>query len=179
MNAGVLRRLLLATTGIAVAAVALRGSVADALVVRGDEFLYKGSQARALRYYGRALWMDPLDGTAVDRVAFVATMSGNADDLRNAIRMASEYLVLVPQDDRVRMDRAMAYRRVGEKARALSDFAIVGRRDKDARALTFAGFAAADLGELQCARAFWMAALSLAPEFPAPRHALERSEERA
>lgn len=174
-----LRRLVLATSGIALATAVLRGSIADALVVRGDEFLYKGTAVRALQYYRRALWFDRRDGTAVDRLAFVATMSGNGSSLRGAIRVASEYLALDPGDDRVRMDRAMAYRRLGENERALFDFATVGRRTKDARALTFAGFAAADAGELQCARAFWKAALLLAPGFPAPRHALERSEERA
>ncbi|MEO6835921.1 MAG: hypothetical protein ABI231_08455 [Candidatus Tumulicola sp.] len=169
------RRLELALSGIVISACLLRTQLADALVVRGDGCLYRARPSLALQYYRRALWLDANDGTAVDRFVFVAMTLREGGALRDGIAVASRYLERNPDDDVVRMDRAMAYRATGRPAQAVTDFATVGRRTKDARALTFAGFAAEEIGQRDRARAFWHSAVAIDPGFPAAQHALTRS----
>jgi len=169
-----LRRLMLALTGVAVGAYLLRAQVADALVVRGDECLYRRELAAALRYYQRAATIDVNDATAVDRLAFVALLARDRESLQRAIEVATRYLRSHPGDDAVRMDRAMAERATQRRAEALRDFAVVGLRATDGRALTFAGYEALALGWRAEAVAFWRRALAQAPSLPAPRHALSR-----
>jgi tetratricopeptide (TPR) repeat protein len=161
---------------IGAAAILLHGQLADALVMRGDERLYRAQPSRALAYYQRALWLDPTDAVAVDRLLFVATTIRDRDALRVGIARASTYLARRPNDNVVRMDRAMAFRAIGQPARALEDFARVGRDARDVRALAFAGFAALAIGRPREARAYWRAALTLAPQFVVARHALARSD---
>lgn len=170
------RRLVLTAVAIAIAGVIVRGQLADALVVRGDEFLYRARPSTALRYYRRALWFDARSGIAVDRFLFVALTTRTADALHAGIAIASNYLTRNPRDDVVLMDRAMAYRAVGRPELALADFESVGERRKDSRALTFAGFAAQAVGQTARARVLWKAALSVAPGFPPAKRALERAE---
>jgi tetratricopeptide (TPR) repeat protein len=169
-----LRRTVLAALGVGIAAALLRPQLADALVVRGDEFLYRGDPARSLEFYRRALVADPDDGAAVDRFAFAATSLRDRAALAEAIGRACDYLRRHPEDTAVRMDRAMAYRRFGDARRALADFALVGARTADPRALTFAGFEARGLGESNLARRFWRSAVAVRPRFPAAVRALER-----
>lgn len=168
------RRLCLACIGIGLSAWVLRPQLADALVLRGDACLYGAQPFSALRYYRRAAWIDPSDGVAVDRFAFVAMTTHEPAALREGIGLASSYLRRRGDDDVVRMDRAMAYRALRDPGRALEDFAAVGRRTRDVRALTFAGYAAAAVGQSVRARALWRSALALAPGFPAALHALTR-----
>lgn len=168
------RRLGLALCGIVVSACLLRAPVADALVVRGDGCLYRSRPVAALRYYRRAIWIDANDGSAVDRFVFVAMTLRDRVALRAGIAFASRYLTRNRDDAVVRMDRAMAYRIVGQPARALGDFAIVGRSAKDPRAYAFAGFAANAVGRRNLARGFWRAAIAIEPRFPVARHALDR-----
>jgi tetratricopeptide (TPR) repeat protein len=169
------RRLELALAGIAISAFVLHGQLADALVVRGDECLYRAHPELALRYYRRAIRIDSGDGVAIDRLLFVAMTLHDRATLRDGIRSASRYLLSRPYDSAVRFDRAMAYRATGDQEKALGDFADVGRRTRDARALAFAGFAAQTVGQFSRARHFWRLALALAPGFPAAAHALGRA----
>jgi tetratricopeptide (TPR) repeat protein len=169
-----LRRTLLALTGVAISALLLRPQISDALVVRGDEFLYRSLPSRALAYYGRALAVDGDDAAAADRFAFVSMMLRDRAALNESLRVTSAYLIRHPEDSVVRMDRAMAYRAAGIPRGALDDFALVGARTGDARALTFAGYAADGLGERSLARRFWRAAIGSQPGFPPAVHALER-----
>jgi tetratricopeptide (TPR) repeat protein len=171
-----LRRTVLALLGIVVSAGILRPQISDALVVRGDEFLYRADAARALDYYRRALAVDGDDGAAVDRFAFVATMVRDARVNAEALRETSAYLQRHPDDAIVRMDRAMAYRAAGIARGALADFALVGARTNDPRALTFAGYAAQRSGDAALARRLWRAALALQPGFVAAKRALERRQ---
>jgi tetratricopeptide (TPR) repeat protein len=169
-----LRRVMLAVAGAGLSAVILRPQIADALVVRGDEFLYRAQPARALPYYRRALNLDGDDAAAVDRFAFVSMMLRDPAAIDETIRDTSAYLNRHPDDTIVRMDRAMAYRRAGISRGELADFAFVGARTMDPRALTFAGFAADGLGRRSLARRFWRAAIAAQPGFPSAIRALER-----
>lgn len=169
------RRFLLGAFGIIVAAWLMRAQIADALVLRGDEWLYRAHPATSLVYYRRAAWIDPGDGVAVDRFAFVAITLRNRRVLSDAIALATWYLHTYPTDSIVRMDRAMAYRSIGRTRDALNDFAIVGARARDPRALTFAGYAARQLGATARARELWRTALALQPNFPAALHGLART----
>ena len=136
MNATPLRRTALALLGIATAACILRPQISDALVVRGDEFLYRADPARALVYYRRARAVDGDDGAAADRFAFVATMMRDARVNAEALRETSAYLQRHPDDAVVRMDRAMASApRDSCVERSVIDFSLVGARTNDPRAL--------------------------------------------
>jgi hypothetical protein len=168
-----LRRTLLALTGVAISALLLRSQVADALVVRGDEFLYRAQPSRALGYYARALMVDSDDGAAADRFAFVAMIVRDRRAITETLRETTVYLQRHPEDSVVRMDRAMAYRVAGVARGAMEDFALVGARTGDPRALTFAGYAADSLGRRTLARRFWRAAIGAQPGFPSAIRALE------
>ena len=172
------RRVLVAAVGITCAAFLTRSQLADALVLRGDECLYRAQPGAGLSYYRRALWLDGSDGAAVDRFAFVAMTLRDPHALKDSVAIASAYLRRAPNDDVVRLDRAMAYRALGKHASALADFATAGGRARDPRALTFAGYEAKALGHLRLARALWSRALALEPNFLPARHALVRSEHR-
>lgn len=166
------RRIALGLTGIVMSAYLLRPQISQALVVRGDERLYRGSAVDALSYYRRAIATDPFDGAAVDRFAFGAVSLRKPALVRDAIDLSSQYLRRRPDDDVVRMDRAMAFRLLRDWPHAADDFARVGRRERDATALTFAGYAARSLHEEKRAAAFWREALAVDRSFRAARHAL-------
>lgn len=166
------RRVALALSGVLVAGYLLRPQISEALVIRGDERLYRGSTADALVYYRRAIEADPLDGPAVDRLLFGAVSLRDRRAVGDAIQLASQYLRRRPSDDVVRMDRAMAFRLLGDSRRAADDFERVGIRKQDAIALTFAGYAAAALHQRTRAIALWRRALIVDPGFLAARHAL-------
>jgi tetratricopeptide (TPR) repeat protein len=169
------RRLLLAGVGIAITAFLTRAQIADAVVLRGDECLYRSQPESGLRYYRRALWIDAGNGVAVDRFLFVAMTLRNVTALREGVQLASKYLLENSGDDVVLLDRAMAYRALGRPAAALADFSLIGARRGDGRALTFAGYEARALGHYALARSLWRQALRLDPRIVAARHALERS----
>lgn len=174
MTGSAVRRASVAALGIGIAAVILRPQIADALVVRGDEYLYRSQDARALRYYARALAIDADDGAAADRFAFAAMLSRDPQAIAASLRETSAYLARHPEDATVRMDRAMAYRAAGQLPAALADFALAGAQTGDARALAFAGFTAERLRERALARRYWRAALSARPGFLPARRALAR-----
>jgi len=168
------RRVALALAAVAVSSVLLHRQVADALVVRGDEFLYRARAKAALCYYRRALWLDRSSSPALDRLLFVAMTIRDRAALRDGIARAKSYLLANPGDDTVRLDRAMAYKLLGESARAWKDFAVAGYRLRDPRALTLGGYEAKAAGlDVQALRLL-RSALVLAPEFPPALHALTR-----
>ena len=170
------RRAALILFGMTASVLLLRAQLADALVARGDEFLYRSQPERALQYYSRALALDAASPRAVDRFLFVATTARNRVAMHDGIARATYYLAHHPGDDVVRMDRAMAFRATGDFAHAASDFAVVGFHGRDARALTFAGFSARAAGQSLRAARLWRSALALEPKFPPALHALQRMD---
>jgi tetratricopeptide (TPR) repeat protein len=165
---------MLAVLAVGIAAAIVRPQLADALVVRGDEYLYRSQPSRALAYYARAMTIDADDGAAADRFAFVAMMLHEGSALDEAVRETSAYLSRHPDDAVVRMDRAMAFRAAGASQAALADFSLAGARTGDPVALTFAGYAAERLGERGLARRLWRSASAVRPGFAPAVRALER-----
>jgi tetratricopeptide (TPR) repeat protein len=172
----VMRRFLLALTGIAVAAAILRPQLADSLVIRGDGYLYRAKPLSALAFYERALWIDPQNEVAVDRYAFVSMTTHTLPEIAQSIRMTSAFLHAHPDDAVVRLDRAQAYRASGDLRHALDDFARVGLRWRDPQALAFAGYAAYATGRTAVARRLWRAALDVQPGLLAALDGLKKSD---
>jgi tetratricopeptide (TPR) repeat protein len=168
------RRMFAAMAGVAIAALLLRSQLSDSLVLRGDACWYAGNVREALRYYGRAVWIDDDDGVAVDRLSFVAMTARDRFALRESTDVASRFLRRHPDDDVVRLDRAMAYRAMGDRAHAFDDFVAAGLHAHDPRALTFAGYAAAAQGRSRRARSLWRTALAFSPAFVPAARALAR-----
>lgn len=166
------RRIALATIAVAVSGMLLRGQMADALVVRGDEFLYRSYPSAALRYYRRALQFDPSNAVALDRLLFVATLVRDRASMLDAAGRSIRYLEGRADDDVIRLDLAMTRRRLGDEAAAFSDFAVVGYRTRDARALALGAFAAQSAAGDRVARRLFRAALVVNPKMPAALHAL-------
>lgn len=168
------RRCSYALVGIGVAGWILRGHMAEALVARGDEFLYRSNPRQALHYYRRAVQANSNDAVALDRYLFDATALHDRPAIGDAIAFANRYLPNHPHDDAIEMDRAMGLRIVGRLAASMDDFARVGLDAKDARALVFAGLQARALGRPANARRFWKRALALDPRFAIARRLLTR-----
>ena len=82
VNGSPLRRTLLALAGVGISAAMLRAQLSDALVVRGDEFLYRAEPARALAYYRRALAVDRDDGAAGGSLCIRRNDAARSDDAR-------------------------------------------------------------------------------------------------
>jgi Flp pilus assembly protein TadD len=101
-------------------------------------------------------------------------LSRRVYDLRDGVRLASEFLVRYPGDHTVRMDRALCLRALGEDAKALVDFRTVGYEVHDSRALMFAGLLALRSGDRPRARRDLLAAIRYDPHFLAARRALTR-----
>jgi tetratricopeptide (TPR) repeat protein len=170
----VVRRFALAITAIVASGYLLRPQISEALVVRGDERLYRGNTYDALDYYRRAIAADPNDGSAVDRFLFGAVSLRDGTVVREGLALSSEYLRRRSNDDAVRMDRAMAFRLLGQWRPAADDFERVGERERDATAFTFAGYSALAAHDRSRAIAMWRRALAIDSRFVAARHALKR-----
>ena len=168
----VTRRIALALIAIILSGYALRPQISQALIVRGDERLYRGNASQALGYYRRAIEIEPYEGSAVDRFAFAAASLRDRRAAREAIELASAYLHRRPTDDVVRMDRAMAFRLLRDWPHAMEDFQRVGERERDATAMTFAGYAAEAERDRSHALGLWRRALVFDGTFRAARNAL-------
>ncbi len=168
------RRIALVAVAAGATAIVLRGTLASALVTRGDEMLYAGQRMRALAFYRRALLVDENDADAVDRYVFLSMTLHRADALRRAVAVATRFLTIRPADARVRFDRALCEWRLKRAPQAERDFVAVARVKRDARAYVFAGYAAAATGAQERARQWWRAALALDAAYAPARRALSR-----
>ena len=173
-NATFFRNAAVAACAALVSGVLLRHQISSALVERGDQRLYRGSASAALPYYVRASAFAPGDGVAIDRYAFVAMLLREPGSLRDAVATTSRYLVAHPLDERVRADRAFAFRLLGDDARAERDFYIAGSRTRDPRLITLAGYSALRAGDRRRARRLWRDALALDRSFRPASLALVR-----
>jgi tetratricopeptide (TPR) repeat protein len=172
MSRGVwlLRRFGVATAGIALSGVLMRGQLSAALVSRGDDMLYRSDTMRALAFYRRALVVDRGDSVAVDRYLFVVMLTHRKGLVERGIELASAYLHSNPRAAAVLMDRAMCEHLLGRDRAAQNDFTLAGRLGRDPRALVFAGYSALHRGRRSEARVLWREALALnAGYFPALR----------
>jgi len=166
------RRFAVVTCALLVAAAAFKSQLAQALVVRGDEFAYRGQSLRALSHYARAVRLDPQSGIATDRYVFALMQRHSRSALRSAIASASAYLERNSNDDTVLADRALCYLLTRQYSQARRDFERAARISSDPRAYVFAGWAALRAGDRKGARAMWRRALTLNPHFGPARVAL-------
>lgn len=171
---GIVRRLALVGLALGASTIMLHEQLSSALVTRGDALTYAGDLAAARTMYLRALWFDAGNGVAEDRYVFAAMATHEVRALAEAARLASAYLRDHPNDEVVRMDRALCEQRLGMTARAADDFERVGRTRGDARALMFAALDRSRAGRVQAARELLRTAIALDPTFTPARRSIAR-----
>lgn len=155
------RRFAIAFGALAIAGVLFHQQVAVALVVRGDDYLYRGETAQALERYRRAIVMAPLSQTATDRFVFISMQRNTQASLHAGVLAATHYLSARPEDDVVLSDRALCYLREKRYVQAESDFERAAQVSGAPEAYVFAGWAAQHSGRRYAARALWKKALSV------------------
>jgi tetratricopeptide (TPR) repeat protein len=165
---------------VAAAAVALAGwlfapQIADGLVVRGDDFMYRNASADAMNRYERALTIDPRNAAATDRIVFTGMELRTAQSLRRAVDVATAYLDRRPHDTVILADRALCYLIQRRYALARSDFERAATLARDPRYFVFAGWAAQHAHDRRHARDLWTRALAIDPHYRPALSALERS----
>lgn len=136
------RRFVIALGALTCAALLFRGQVGDALVMRGDDYVYRGERAQALERYRRAMLVAPFAGTAVDRYVFVSMQMQTARSIASAVEVATRYLASHPDDVAVRTDRALCYLHAHRYASASADFLAAERTSHVSRYALYARLAA-------------------------------------
>jgi tetratricopeptide (TPR) repeat protein len=170
------RRIGVAIVALSLASVLFRGQVADALVVRGDDFMSRSALAEATIRYERARAIDPGNSSAVDRVVFAGMEIRTPASLRHATAAANVYLAEHPNDGAILADRALCYLIERRYGLALFDFEHAAKVQRDARYFVFAGWAANRIQQRGRARRLWKAALEIDARYVPARVALERSK---
>jgi len=154
----------------------MRGQIANALVVRGDELLIRNEYDAAAARYARALWFDPQSEGAVDRISFIAIERHQRLPLMNAIQTSSAFLRHRPLSGLVLFDRGLCYLLLRKYSRAFRDFSRAAKLTLDPQQFVFAGWAAKRSGNTEAARAFWSAALTLRHRYRPAATALAESK---
>lgn len=160
-----LRRFAVAVFALSCASVLFRTQVADALVIRGDEYMYRGDRIAALERYKRALTIAPGLEVAADRYVFVSLERQTPSSLRAAIAVADRYLRRHPSDAAVLSDRALCYLHLQRYGLAQQDFERAAKATHEANDYVFAGWAAARAGHLRQADGLWREALRVHPGY--------------
>ena len=171
-----IRRLLCAFAGIAVAALLLRGQLADALVTRGDDATRNGEGGAAMRAYERALVFDPRSAVAADRLAFALAIRHERRSAEASIAVATTALMFRPDDGPLAADRAFAEMELRRWGDAERDFAAAGLHTSDARYDHLAARMALRRGDRRSARAYAARAAAADPAFHPAAALLRRLE---
>jgi tetratricopeptide (TPR) repeat protein len=159
------RRLLVAFVALVASGVLFRPQVADALIVRGDDYIYRGDANAALERYRRALALWPVSETAADRYVFLEMQRNTPEALRSGVQIATRYLARRPHSSVVLFDRALCFLRAKRYALAQRDFVRAADASGSAQALVFAGWAAEHRGDRPAARRLWLRALRAQPRY--------------
>ena len=141
------RRFALAAFALFLASLVFRPQMSQALVVRGDEYVYRGRWAQALERYRRALLIAPSSEIAVDRYVFVSMQLQSHDSLTRAVRLANGYLSRHPHDVTVLADRALCFLHERRYALAAADFDRAAAASHSARYALFARLSARAAGK--------------------------------
>ncbi len=157
------RRFAVAFAAIACAAVLLRTQIAEAMVIRGDDCLYRGQTLRALEHYRRAVTIAPLLEAAADRYVFLSVQMHTPASLASGISVANAYLSVRSSDAALLSDRALCYLHERRYELAQADFERAARASASATSYVFAGWAAERSGSANTARLLWKAALRIDP----------------
>jgi len=168
------RRFAIAGVALVLAGGLFRGQLGTALVTRGDDAVRNGDRTGAVRYYTRALAIDPHSLRAADRLAFYLGMRRAPGDAEAAIAVASTALLQIPSDPALLADRGLAEQRLRRWNAAEADFGRAGAAGRDARYDHLAGRIALRLGDVAGARHFFGRALLDDPAFSPARVALAR-----
>ncbi len=168
------RRIAIAAIALMVAGGLFRGQLATAVITRGDDALRSGDRTAAVRYYSRALLLDPHSSRAADRLAFYLDMRHRPGDAQASIDVATTALAQVPDDASLLADRGLAEGHLGCWRAAERDFGAAGASGRDARYDHLAGRVALRLGDVDGARRFFKTALLHDPAFRPARAALAK-----
>jgi tetratricopeptide (TPR) repeat protein len=168
------RRAAIAAVALILAAGLFRGQLATAVITRGDDALRSGDRETAVRYYSRALTLDPHSSRAADRLAFYLALRREPGDAQASIDVATNALSRAPDDPALLADRGLAEERLSRWRGAEADFARAGTSGRDARYDHLAGRVALRLGDVAGARHFFAAALVHDPAFRPARAALAK-----
>jgi tetratricopeptide (TPR) repeat protein len=170
------RRIGVAIVTLGLASVLFRGQVAEALVVRGDDFMSRSALTEAMTRYERARAIDPDNSSAIERVVFAGMEMRTPASLRDATAAANVYLAEHPNDGAILADRALCYLIERRYALALLDFEHAAKVQRDARYYVFAGWAANRMQQRARARRLWKTALAIDGRYVPARMALEHSK---
>ncbi len=132
MTIAPLRRCVLAFFSTLLAIVLLRPFIADALCIRGDEFLRSGDPTTAQHYYRLALLDDPDCGTAAERFVFASLEIHTRTILSDGVRVADAYLRR-HNDQAIAVDRALALWCMNDLVRAAKELRALGDSTHDRR----------------------------------------------
>lgn len=127
------RRLSCAALALTASAVVFRAPLAEAIVTRGDDAWRSGAPAEAIRFYRRALAIDPASSVAADRLAFQLAIRHDRADAQAARELADRVLRLRPADPALLADRAFAELELRRWGDAQRDFAQAGKVAHDPR----------------------------------------------
>lgn len=168
------RRFALASISLAMSTLLFRSDIAQGLVVRGDDYVYRNDSGEAMIRYERALSIDPDNGPAVDRMVFLRMEQRTPASLAQGDAIATRYLRTHPRDPAVLADRALCRLIQRRYNAAQPDFQRAAEITRDPRYFTFAGWAALRARDRLAARRLWRAALAVDARFAPARDALER-----
>lgn len=160
-----IRRFAVAAVALLFASILFRTQVADALVIRGDEYLYRGSRTQALVHYNRALAIAPGSEVAADRYVFLSLQRQTSASLALAVKVATRYLRDHPDDAPLLNDRALCYLHMRKYVPAERDFARAARASRRPDEYVFAGWAAQHADRGRDAAALWREALHIRPGY--------------
>lgn len=159
------RRFAVAALALVCSALLFRAQIAEALVIRGDDYMYRGDPVHALERYGRALTIAPSSGVAADRYAFVSLQRRTHASIAAAIAVANRYLGDHPNDAALLTDRALCYLQLHRYMEAERDFERAARSSRAPSDYVFAGWAAQHAGHTRTAVALWREALRIRPGY--------------
>lgn len=171
-----MRRIAIVATALLFAACLFHSQIAQALVIRGDDYLYQGRVPDAQERYERALTFDNRLEVAADRFVFISMERHTKTSLEKGIRTATEFLRAQPNDFTLLADRGLCYLAARQYTAARRDFARAASISGSASDFVFAGWAAWRAGDRVSARGLWHRALVADPRNRSARIALaERS----
>jgi tetratricopeptide (TPR) repeat protein len=133
MSIPIHRRFIIVLICLGLSAFLFRGSVAVALISRGDGYLQKGRPETARVYYARALFFDGVSSLAADRYAFSGLEIRTPQALNSSIVVTSRALAQTPNDLRLLQDRALLYQAAHRYRQAYADFRRAAALTHDAR----------------------------------------------
>ncbi|HEV3153405.1 MAG TPA: hypothetical protein VGZ02_06365 [Candidatus Baltobacteraceae bacterium] len=167
-----IRRFALAALALSTSIALFRGDVAQALVIRGDDYLYRGGASAALYRYRLALRLDPRAESAADHFIFAALERRSPGDLNAAVRIADSFLLQSGSNATILADRALCLLIERRYRAAEIDFERSAAISASVQQYVFAGWAARHQGRDGDAKRLWHDALRLSPANAAARRAL-------